>query len=257
MPLLPTVGDLEPELHLPRLGPPLPARRRPVLPGVLAARRRPVRAAAAARPGRARPDRGAAAARPARHRPAGHPRRDGVRHGRRRRCPGRRRSDAAFAPLGLAPAPGVDVAALRGARRLRRLPGARTADHRRAAHPDRISGQGTDVRHVRPRPRPGRRRRGLAVRRRRRPGRARNGLDPAQEGPGQGPGAAARPAGRASRPPEVDRWRNRWTIGDRQLRYGRDGRWYPFAERGGRGGPPARRSATRRRCSTDAGIRRG
>jgi uncharacterized Zn finger protein len=32
-------------------------------------------------------------------------------------------------------------------------------------------------------------------------------------------------------PPEVAAWRNQWTIGDRQLRYGRDGRWYPFSRR--------------------------
>ncbi|SCG44586.1 Uncharacterized conserved protein, contains Zn finger domain [Micromonospora echinaurantiaca] len=32
--------------------------------------------------------------------------------------------------------------------------------------------------------------------------------------------------------PEVKTWRNRWTVGrDGQLRYGRDGRWYPFRRR--------------------------
>ncbi|GAA2379314.1 hypothetical protein GCM10010404_39610 [Nonomuraea africana] len=33
--------------------------------------------------------------------------------------------------------------------------------------------------------------------------------------------------------PPVQAWRNRWTLGSRQLRYGRDGRWCPFAERAG------------------------
>ncbi|MFC4012078.1 SWIM zinc finger family protein [Nonomuraea purpurea] len=32
-------------------------------------------------------------------------------------------------------------------------------------------------------------------------------------------------------PPRMRAWRNRWTIGDLQLRYGRDGRWYPFTRR--------------------------
>ncbi|MEV0387801.1 SWIM zinc finger family protein [Nonomuraea sp. NPDC050643] len=32
-------------------------------------------------------------------------------------------------------------------------------------------------------------------------------------------------------PPPVETWRNRWTIGPLQLRYGRDGRWYPFTRR--------------------------
>ena len=44
-------------------------------------------------------------------------------------------------------------------------------------------------------------------------------------------------------PPAVETWRNRWTLGDRQLRYGRDGRWYPFALRDGDwwpDGPPER-----------------
>ncbi|WP_336206992.1 SWIM zinc finger family protein [Nonomuraea sp. LPB2021202275-12-8] len=34
------------------------------------------------------------------------------------------------------------------------------------------------------------------------------------------------------RPVAVEAWRNRWTLGDLQLRYGRDGRWYPFERRG-------------------------
>ncbi|MEO3795446.1 SWIM zinc finger family protein [Nonomuraea sp. B10E15] len=42
-------------------------------------------------------------------------------------------------------------------------------------------------------------------------------------------------------PPPVEAWRNRWTLGPLQLRYGRDGRWYPFTERVGcwwPAGPP-------------------
>ncbi|MFC8848485.1 MULTISPECIES: SWIM zinc finger family protein [unclassified Micromonospora] len=50
---------------------------------------------------------------------------------------------------------------------------------------------------------------------------------------GEGDGAA----------PEVKNWRNRWTIGgDVQVRYGRDGRWYPFRRRSGQwwpAGPPS------------------
>ncbi|TDE58917.1 SWF/SNF family helicase [Nonomuraea mesophila] len=44
-------------------------------------------------------------------------------------------------------------------------------------------------------------------------------------------------------PPPVQAWRNRWTLGRLQLRYGRDGRWYPFTERDGGwwpAGPPER-----------------
>ncbi|SDI28971.1 SWIM zinc finger family protein [Nonomuraea jiangxiensis] len=44
-------------------------------------------------------------------------------------------------------------------------------------------------------------------------------------------------------PLPVKSWRNRWTLGALQLRYGRDGRWYPFTERDGRwwpAGPPER-----------------
>jgi uncharacterized Zn finger protein len=42
--------------------------------------------------------------------------------------------------------------------------------------------------------------------------------------------------------PELATWRNRWTLpedrgGRRQLRYGRDGRWYPFRQRAGRWWP--------------------
>jgi hypothetical protein len=45
--------------------------------------------------------------------------------------------------------------------------------------------------------------------------------------------------------PTVREWRNRWTVPDRgvQLRYGRDGRWYPFRKRSGQwwpAGPPDR-----------------
>ncbi|WP_327581772.1 SWIM zinc finger family protein [Nonomuraea sp. NBC_00507] len=45
------------------------------------------------------------------------------------------------------------------------------------------------------------------------------------------------------RPPAIEAWRNRWTLGSLQLRYGRDGRWYPFVERDGHwwpAGPPER-----------------
>ncbi|PWU51030.1 hypothetical protein DLJ47_22565 [Micromonospora sp. S4605] len=44
---------------------------------------------------------------------------------------------------------------------------------------------------------------------------------------------ALRAAGEGdSAAPEVKTWRNRWTVGrDGQLRYGRDGRWYPFRRR--------------------------
>ncbi|GAA0918138.1 SWIM zinc finger family protein [Nonomuraea longicatena] len=41
--------------------------------------------------------------------------------------------------------------------------------------------------------------------------------------------------------PAVEPWRNRWTLGSLQLRYGRDGRWYPFTDRDGDwwpAGPP-------------------
>ncbi|GAA1653518.1 hypothetical protein GCM10009733_058540 [Nonomuraea maheshkhaliensis] len=44
-------------------------------------------------------------------------------------------------------------------------------------------------------------------------------------------------------PPEVRIWRNRWTLGSLQLRYGRDGRWYPFTLHEGEwwpAGPPER-----------------
>ncbi|MEO3868313.1 SWIM zinc finger family protein [Nonomuraea sp. B12E4] len=44
-------------------------------------------------------------------------------------------------------------------------------------------------------------------------------------------------------PLTVEAWRNRWTLGALQLRYGRDGRWYPFTKRDGRwwpAGPPER-----------------
>jgi uncharacterized Zn finger protein len=45
------------------------------------------------------------------------------------------------------------------------------------------------------------------------------------------------------RPPAIEAWRNRWTLGPLQLRYGRDGRWYPFVDRDGQwwpAGPPER-----------------
>ncbi|MER6947619.1 SWIM zinc finger family protein [Nonomuraea sp. NPDC000554] len=44
-------------------------------------------------------------------------------------------------------------------------------------------------------------------------------------------------------PPRLETWRNRWTLGTLQLRYGRDGRWYPFTLREGEwwpAGPPDR-----------------
>ncbi|MGP4099678.1 SWIM zinc finger family protein [Nonomuraea sp. KM90] len=44
-------------------------------------------------------------------------------------------------------------------------------------------------------------------------------------------------------PPRPQTWRNRWTLGPLQLRYGRDGRWYPYALRDGEwwpAGPPER-----------------
>lgn len=51
-------------------------------------------------------------------------------------------------------------------------------------------------------------------------------------------------AGREGEPSlPVEAWRNRWTIGATQLRYGRDGRWYPFTRRDGAwwpSGPPER-----------------
>ena len=39
--------------------------------------------------------------------------------------------------------------------------------------------------------------------------------------------------------PEATAWRNHWTLGDRQLRYGRDGLWYPFVDRSGEWWPAA------------------
>ncbi|MEU1811843.1 SWIM zinc finger family protein [Micromonospora aurantiaca (nom. illeg.)] len=49
-------------------------------------------------------------------------------------------------------------------------------------------------------------------------------------------------AGIGGATPEVKNWRNRWTVGrDVQVRYGRDGRWYPFRRRSGEwwpAGPP-------------------
>ncbi|NRQ35478.1 SWF/SNF family helicase [Nonomuraea sp. NN258] len=47
----------------------------------------------------------------------------------------------------------------------------------------------------------------------------------------------------AEPPPGVELWRNRWTAGEQQVRYGRDGRWYPFVRRDGEwwpAGPPER-----------------
>ncbi|MFI7106673.1 SWIM zinc finger family protein [Nonomuraea sp. NPDC050227] len=48
-------------------------------------------------------------------------------------------------------------------------------------------------------------------------------------------------------PPQLETWRNRWTLGPRQVRYGRDGRWYPFTEHDGHwwpAGPPERDPST-------------
>ncbi|MFI6922437.1 SWIM zinc finger family protein [Nonomuraea spiralis] len=48
-------------------------------------------------------------------------------------------------------------------------------------------------------------------------------------------------------PPHLETWRNRWTLGARQVRYGRDGRWYPFTEHDGHwwpSGPPERDPST-------------
>ncbi|MGR6918927.1 SWIM zinc finger family protein [[Actinomadura] parvosata] len=45
------------------------------------------------------------------------------------------------------------------------------------------------------------------------------------------------------RPPRPEVWRNRFTLGPLQLRYSRDGRWYPFRRRGDEwwpAGPPER-----------------
>ncbi|SDC13556.1 SWIM zinc finger family protein [Actinokineospora iranica] len=44
-------------------------------------------------------------------------------------------------------------------------------------------------------------------------------------------------------PPEITTWRNHWTIGEVQLRYGKDGRWYPYRTSSGEwwpAGPPQR-----------------
>jgi hypothetical protein len=150
--------------------------------------------------------------------------------------------DAAFAPLMLAPAPGVDVAALRvlaasAASRAREL--LTSGDLRTLTeHQDRVRMSATF---------------GLDL-----------GLDAAVEAwrPGGVDGldvlesAWTPPRKDLARaqallesgwedepPPEVDRWRNRWTLGERQVRYGRDGRWYPFARRGDAwwpAGPPER-----------------
>ncbi|MET8002726.1 SWIM zinc finger family protein [Nonomuraea glycinis] len=150
--------------------------------------------------------------------------------------------DAAFAPLMLAPAPGVDVAALRvlaasAASRAREL--LTSGDLRTLTeHQDRVRMSATF---------------GLDL-----------GLDAAVEAWRHGgvdgldvlESAWTPPRKDLARaqallesgwedepPPEVDRWRNRWTLGERQVRYGRDGRWYPFARRGDAwwpAGPPER-----------------
>ena len=56
-----------------------------------------------------------------------------------------------------------------------------------------------------------------------------------------GPDAArARAAWADGELPAARVWRNRWTVRDRQLRYGRDGRWYPYRSRDGRWLPAGR-----------------
>ncbi|RKT55058.1 SWIM zinc finger family protein [Saccharothrix australiensis] len=49
--------------------------------------------------------------------------------------------------------------------------------------------------------------------------------------------ARARAAWAGGELPAAKVWRNRWTVRDRQLRYGRDGRWYPYRYRAGRWRP--------------------
>ena len=46
--------------------------------------------------------------------------------------------------------------------------------------------------------------------------------------PGKTDTARARAAWDSGELPEPTVWRNRWTVHNRQLRYGRDGRWYPY-----------------------------
>jgi hypothetical protein len=149
-------------------------------------------------------------------------------------------SDVAFAPLGLEPAPGVDVAALEmlaasaasRARellltgRLRVLTEYQDTVRLAAAHDLHLGLE-------------------AAVQAWRHGGA--DGLE-ALETPWTPPKqdlARARTQLRdgRERPLEVREWRNRWTIGGLQLRYGRDRRWYPFQERDGQwwpAGPPER-----------------
>jgi hypothetical protein len=150
--------------------------------------------------------------------------------------------DGAFAPLGLEPAPGVDVAALE-------VLAASAADRARellltgrlavlTEYQDRVRlaaahdlGLGLEA----------------AVQAWRYGGA--DGLEALESAwtPPKQDLARARTLLRAGwegeHPPEVEAWRNRWTIGARQLRYGRDGRWYPFTDRDGQwwpAGPPER-----------------
>jgi uncharacterized Zn finger protein len=153
--------------------------------------------------------------------------------------------DAAFAPLGLEPAPGIDVAALEtlaasAASRARvllatgRLP--TLSEHqdlvriRAEFGPD--PGDGTTR---------------AAILAWRHGGAA--GLETLETAwtPGKRDLARARAqlaaAWDGEPPAGLEHDRNRWTIGDRQLRYGKDGRWYPYERRGGTwwpAGPPAR-----------------
>ncbi|MBB5953550.1 putative Zn finger protein [Saccharothrix tamanrassetensis] len=61
------------------------------------------------------------------------------------------------------------------------------------------------------------------------------GLDVLDEAwtPAKADAARARAAWEGGELPAAKTWRNRWTVRDRQLRYGRDGRWYPYRSRAG------------------------
>ncbi len=65
------------------------------------------------------------------------------------------------------------------------------------------------------------------------------GLDVLEEPwtPGKAEAARARNGWIEGELPEAKTWRNRWTVLDRQLRYGRDGRWYPYRSRAGQWRP--------------------
>lgn len=253
VPLLPTVGDLEPECSCPDWGHPckhaaalcyqaswlldddpfvlllLRGRGRPELVEALQGRSLPTSPAAAA---------GAAGAAGARQgTPAAEAFSLGVPP-----LPEPPAVDVAFTPLELDPAPGVEVAALRvlaasaSARARELLVSGRSAAL--SEYQDRVrlaADHDLDL--------------GLeaAVRAWRYGGAT--GLDvlesawtpPRQE---LARSRALLEAGwEGERPPALEAWRNRWTMGETQLRYGRDGRWYPFERRDGRwwpAGPPER-----------------